>query len=277
MAIKRKADGKTCFALESRSCFFFLCLIHLSYSQITPAPLLCSVSGFDYFNLTAAVWSVNLNQSCLSPRPSQVRSSNISSCSLLIAFCQNLDWLEACEHSSVCQRSATANYSLGAYSYNPFTTDGGLQAKFANGDPYQSASQTPCQLKTQVNLACHHKAKWLVKGSTETVKPAPWLRYAKFNAENCEMVMEFYYAGACRYSSRRKTIGPGTIVILVFSISFVLYLVVGSLLNLSRGHSGVEILPHHSFWLILPTYIKEGFMFTFCRSRGRSSSNYSAI
>ncbi|KAK3799281.1 hypothetical protein RRG08_034077 [Elysia crispata] len=236
-----------------------------------------AVPGFDYFNLTAAVWALNLNQSCVSPRS----SSNTSPCILYIAFCQNLDWLvlEPCKGSSVCQVADAANHSLGASSENPFASDDvpALQAKFFNGDPYPSASEVTCHLKTVVTFTCSRKAKWLVGGSTHTVKQAPWLRFIKFNANTCQMDIGFFFAGACKYPEQKEQVGAGTVVIIVFSISFFLYLVIGSLINVSQGRSGVEILPHHNFWQMLPTYIKEGFMFTFCRSSRRNSSDYSAI
>ncbi|RUS87469.1 hypothetical protein EGW08_004785 [Elysia chlorotica] len=279
MASKHKFSISVSSTLSS--CFIrfsiLINLVNLSFSQITPAPLLCSVPGFDYFNLTAAVWSVNLNQSeCVS----QGNSSNAKACSMYFTFCRNLDWLPSCEGSSVCQVSNGTGYNLGASSTNPFIIDeiSGLQAKFFNGDPYIPASGATCRLHTTVTFACNRKAKWTVDRSTRTVKQAPWLRYIKFNANTCQMDMSFLYAGACKYPVQEEGgIGPGTIVILVFGISFLIYLVVGSLINLSLGHSGVEILPHNSFWRMLPTYIKEGCIFTFCRSRRRSSSDYSAI
>ncbi|GFN85382.1 hypothetical protein PoB_001188800 [Plakobranchus ocellatus] len=170
------------------------------------------------------------------------------------------------------------------YTQNPFLTDvpsslHGLQAKFVNGDPYTSASETPCQLKTLVTLTCNHRAKWLVKSTSQTIQEAPQPLFINFNASTCEMNIGFDYAGACQYTPKEQSIGPGTIVILVFSVSFLLYLAIGSMINIGQGRAGAEIIPHHDFWFSLPSYIKDGCKFTFCQicSNQSKSGGYSAI
>lgn len=47
-------------------------------------------------------------------------------------------------------------------------------------------------------------------------------------------------------------------------VIFVLYFGIGVFLNNRiHGHTGVEALPHHEFWMQFPSYVVEGIKFTF--------------
>jgi len=76
---------------------------------------------------------------------------------------------------------------------------------------------------------------------------------------------------ACVIKSKKKGLSVGsTLCILFFSVAFT-YIAFGMMLNKSVLHkSGLELLPHKSFWCAVASYVKDGFLFTFHKIRGRS-------
>jgi hypothetical protein len=67
-------------------------------------------------------------------------------------------------------------------------------------------------------------------------------------------------------------LGAGAIFIIVFVALLVIYLVVFMALNkFKRQATGIDILPHRSFWASLPVYSFAGVMFVFRKVTGKGA------
>ncbi|KAK7488284.1 hypothetical protein BaRGS_00020443 [Batillaria attramentaria] len=69
------------------------------------------------------------------------------------------------------------------------------------------------------------------------------------------------------------SISIGTILVIVFSVVFIMYLVGGVIWNRTRrGATGVEMVPNITLWRALPGLTKDGCLFTFSKVRGLCSA-----
>ena len=75
--------------------------------------------------------------------------------------------------------------------------------------------------------------------------PTPIAFYGITNT-SCEIRMVVPYAGACVSSSG---LSGGSIILIVFFITFSVYLIAGVVYNkLALRQSGVNLIPHYEFW-----------------------------
>jgi len=65
--------------------------------------------------------------------------------------------------------------------------------------------------------------------------------------------------------------------VIAVAIVAVVYLVVGSAVNLLRGQRGLEIIPNSGFWIELPSLVIDGFKFVFRTITCQPSKEYSHI
>ncbi|XP_035824339.1 uncharacterized protein LOC101860291 isoform X2 [Aplysia californica] len=249
----------------------------------TPFVFLCSIINYDYYNLTSTIWSVTLQKEhCL---PLNATAGSPDSCTVHMAFCHKLGIDLPCANDSVCHSSTQGNLSVGGFSENPFNAtkppqaSDGFQANFPNGGPYQTFAGGACNLATTVAFQCNHSAHWLVSSSaTKAVRIAPDPKKVHFDQNNCLMTLTFDFAGACRRSSNSpKSLSAGTVLIVIFLVSSILYFVFGSMVNISRRRSGSQIVPHSKFWTMLPVYVMDGCQFFFCCGRTPVTNTYDQI
>ena len=64
----------------------------------------------------------------------------------------------------------------------------------------------------------------------------------------------------------------GSGILIAFFCTCSVYIIGGMLYNYRLGATGIEMLPHLSFWRSLPGYIKDGFAFSFGECFGLRSA-----
>jgi hypothetical protein len=75
------------------------------------------------------------------------------------------------------------------------------------------------------------------------------------------------------YSKPGNGLSGGTIVIIILIASIFIYLVGFMTFNkFKRQATGVDILPHRTFWISLPGYSLDGVMFVFKKVTGKGTS-----
>ncbi|PAA78993.1 hypothetical protein BOX15_Mlig013956g1 [Macrostomum lignano] len=79
-------------------------------------------------------------------------------------------------------------------------------------------------------------------------------------------------------------ISTGDILCIIFLCGLVLYLSLGLMANkFILGKEGSELMPNKNFWIVLPGYVRDGFLFTIGKlgcyggGIGRSSAGYEAV
>nr|KAG5694335.1 hypothetical protein BaRGS_035203 [Batillaria attramentaria] len=92
--------------------------------------------------------------------------------------------------------------------------------------------------------------------------------------------LTFQFAGACPVivpSSQVPVLSAGSVLLLIFFVSMIMYFVLGCFVNIARGKTGQEIVPHHMFWTMLPVYIMEGIQFTLSCGQRQAGKTYESI
>lgn len=122
-------------------------------------------------------------------------------------------------------------------------------------------------VQTSLNFFCDPSTKWNTSivhnhGGAMSPKPVSWT----FDKNSCALTMNFNYSGACErttyQSSPGRSISIGSILLILFFPGLALYFLIGILVKSFAGHRGKDMIPHGSFWLVLPDLIMDGFVFT---------------
>ncbi|ESO96336.1 hypothetical protein LOTGIDRAFT_174858 [Lottia gigantea] len=164
-----------------------------------------------------------------------------------------------CIDVSSCQISADgmAQYPIGDQSSAAFSYDGTdvqiFYSKF-----------TDVERQTFVTLKCDPSA------TTPTI-----------SAEGEQGAAQYYFtlttncacAGTCASSSpsnEDEGISTGTILCILLLVGGFLYIALGmAFMRTRRQASGAEMIPNRNFWTAIPGLIKDGFMFTIGKIRGK--------
>ncbi|CAK9816036.1 hypothetical protein ANTPLA_LOCUS8861 [Anthophora plagiata] len=81
------------------------------------------------------------------------------------------------------------------------------------------------------------------------------------NSKEYTLSLSSHYA--CGHYLSPKGLSTGSLLLIYFFSFTGLYFIVGAIaLKLTRGATGWELVPDHKFWLELPSYVKDGFIFT---------------
>lgn len=85
--------------------------------------------------------------------------------------------------------------------------------------------------------------------------------------------VRFSHSEAC--VKKNGGLSGGSILLIIIFCSFAVYIIAGVIINkFVREKSGTDLFPNKSFWVGLPSLIKDGFNFMLCR---RESSTYESI
>ena len=83
--------------------------------------------------------------------------------------------------------------------------------------------------------------------------------------------------GSSSPSSESSGLSAGSVLLIVFFCLAAVYVIGGMVLHHRAGASGIELLPHLTFWKGLPSLIADGFRFTFSCGRSVGSSSYQPV
>lgn len=86
-------------------------------------------------------------------------------------------------------------------------------------------------------------------------------------------LLEGAYQGPCTFEkTEEKSISTGSIILITFFVVLIIYFVLGWVINVYvRKAEGYEKIPNYSFWSSLPTFIKDGCIYT-CRGKSAKSA-----
>ncbi|XP_072037687.1 cln5-like protein 1 isoform X1 [Amphiura filiformis] len=136
-------------------------------------------------------------------------------------------------------------------------------------------------------MQCDHQSDWtkqfLPDGSG--VVPGPIAVELYNTTEACSFNMTVRYEGACPRIGPsqpiKQPLSAGSILIIIFLVTAVVYLVGGAIMNKSGGATGLELIPNLEFWKSLPQLIAEGAVFFWscllCQGSGTEHSGYESI
>ncbi|XP_076465218.1 uncharacterized protein LOC143296996 [Babylonia areolata] len=279
---------------EDRACWYFQCAILLLLLQrafTIPPYELCSAANYDVRNLTSKMWRFPLDaNSCLKPRTANATGN---SCEVTMAFCRAVNMSASCTQAEVCETFGSVNDTFNLATFtplrNPFNTEGvtsgsGFTTRYNNGETYTKADKTTCTLRTQMTFLCNRTATWDSSKAADvlTVPLPPKVQFLQPQGDRfCTYNVTFQFAGACPIvgpSEPATQLSAGSVLLLIFFVTMFLYFGLGCLINMLRGETGKNLLPHHQFWVTLPGYIKEGFLFTLtCGGSSPSQRTYESI
>lgn len=73
-------------------------------------------------------------------------------------------------------------------------------------------------------------------------------------------------------------IGGGAVFVIILLVLVFVYLVGFALFyRLRQQKSGLDLIPHRTFWASLPGYAKDGGVYVYQRVTGKGNSNYSSV
>ncbi|KAL8570812.1 hypothetical protein ACOMHN_006961 [Nucella lapillus] len=269
-----------------------LSFIPIALASTVPPYEICSAANFDVRNLTRKMWKFPVPaSSCLKPKNAKTTEGD---CVVTMAFCTTVNMSNACSQAAVCESfpsvNSTYNLATDQPAKNPFNTAPlisgvGFTTHYDSGEKYTKPDNTTCSLNTVMTFRCNMNAAWdddkaedilTVPGSA-----APKVQLIQGGGSLCTYNLTFDFAGACPMVSPSTAVSQlsvGSVLLLVFFTSVILYFVLGSFLNVMRGESGQNILPHHEFWTELPGYIRDGMQFTrTCGGSAPSTRTYESI
>lgn len=278
---------------DDRSVFVSVCLILLLFVTMAcgedPGPVfeLCGAANFDVRNLTNTEWQFPLpNEHCLKPR----NTSLTPACQVTMTFCQALGKTPGCENSAVCESyEKFPPYNLASYKNftNPYNTSGlvsgiGFTTSYQNGEEYTKEDNTTCTLTTVMTFVCNMTASWdkARLPVVNTVPVVPDVHFTDLGNQFCTYNLTFDFAGACPLivpSHQARQMSPGTILLMIFIVSVILYIAFGCFFNMARGKMGRDACPHPIFWTMLFVYIQDGIQFTLSCGGTRPSPTYESI
>ncbi|XP_013399436.1 uncharacterized protein LOC106165683 isoform X2 [Lingula anatina] len=221
-------------------------------------------------SLSADYWEFSTDQKCL-----HLGNATTSNCTFFMAFCKPLQRGGTnCTNAGICQMdddNPENVYRIGGYRQNPFVEQdtNGFFAGFPNGQSFTTSFGKPCNLSILIEFKCNQNALWRANIDTSTVNPseAPNPTKLVYHPTSCAYQLTFDYAGACQKISPATmvtSLSAGTVLIIIFFVSLFVYFLFGSLANACVfEQTGAHIIPNYDFWIMLPTYIVDGFTFTF--------------
>ncbi|XP_022099026.1 uncharacterized protein LOC110983780 isoform X1 [Acanthaster planci] len=150
----------------------------------------------------------------------------------------------------------TTSFPLGTAQSASWSQDGGYYSiRYTDGQEGRS---------TIVELRCDETAK---EPKLDVLGEIPDLSKKYY----FRMTTECACPGKCGKALPEGGISAGSVICIIFAVLLVVYVIGGVLfMKFVRGAEGTELLPNSGFWLSLPGYIKDGFMFII--SCGKSSS-----
>jgi hypothetical protein len=121
----------------------------------------------------------------------------------------------------------------------------GVRIKYGNGDVCDPVERSKREAWVEIQCSVSQQ------GAGELVEVN--------KVDSCKTVMKMKSRHACSVTS----IGSGTTFLIFFFLVLSTYCVGGALLNWKvYDLSGVDLIPHHEFWLEFPSYVKEGVQYT---------------
>ncbi|KAK6179857.1 hypothetical protein SNE40_012115 [Patella caerulea] len=256
-------------------CTLALVLCCLPVLQAAPAQI-CGAGalGYDLTNLTSRVWTFEGNNSTCLP----VNGTVPATCTFYMGLCQKI---ANCSNASVCQSSksnlSSSYFNLGNYTEDPFhsyAVPPGFNTTFRLGELFNKS----CPLKTHIFFECNSNSIWPSKTAAEGKVPVnPAIKFVK---EQCLYNITFEYAGACVIilpSENVTQLSGGTVLLIIFTVTLIVYFTFGAMLNIARGRHGKDVIPHADFWMTLPVYVADGILFTCRCGKLETSSDYNQI
>ncbi|KAL3866873.1 hypothetical protein ACJMK2_044126 [Sinanodonta woodiana] len=255
----------------------FLLLIVGSYCAET-----CGKTVYDINNLrTTSNWTFNWTPTegagCLG------NLSEAKYCTFFISFCHPLKCTGNDSNACLVNSNGstpTAEYMLAGYnnSQDPFKDRNGgdgFYVEFPKGGKYNTSKGSECDLMLNLTFTCNVSYQWTPPhDSGQAVIDNGAIKSLLYDTERCKYAIEFLYAGACSQvvplpSETINQLSTGSILLIIFFVALSLYFAIGMIINCVQGRRGKELVPHNEFWLNLPEYITEGFVFTFSCGRAQ--------
>ncbi|KAK7116229.1 uncharacterized protein [Littorina saxatilis] len=253
----------------------------------TVSPIeLCGAPNYDVWNLTSKMWKFSSpKEFCLMPR---TENTTVDACEITMAFCQPVNIPLNCANAAVCESYSSSNdtFNLATYVNNPFNTTAlpmgeGFGTNYGSGEIYNTTNTT-CTLRTVMTFVCNASASWDISQKNEPFLSVPVKPSINFTQgpKLCTYSIKFDFAGACPVSPPGgpvSQLSAGSVLLLIFFVSLIMYFVLGCFINIVRGKVGQDIIPHQTFWTALPVYIMDGIQFALTCGEKRTSSSYQSI
>lgn len=121
----------------------------------------------------------------------------------------------------------------------------GIRIKYSGGDTCDAPQATK-------------KEAW-VEVECSVSQPGAGVLVEVLKSEQCRIVLKMKSTHACSVAM----LGWGMSFLTLFFVTITIYCIGGALLNYKMyGRHGVDMIPHHTFWVEFPGLVKEGFLFT---------------
>ncbi|XP_071965147.1 uncharacterized protein [Antedon mediterranea] len=241
----------------------FIIILLLCWSSANSQTQICGADGFNIQNLTKAqYWTYNTNEYDECPE------ENAISCQYSFSVCNTLPSSFNCDSCSVAvavSRNITDinNYkSLGSYDSTKNPID---------STPTNSMFQiyyTQYPNGTILIFKCDLNSKWLLPISSN-IGTVPESANTKIENKKGLNVFTFYSAEACYvppsvvpYVPASEGLSTGSILLLIFFPTLIIYFLLGIILNKLGGANGKELIPNYEFWNSLPGLIADGVMYS---------------
>ena len=73
-------------------------------------------------------------------------------------------------------------------------------------------------------------------------------------------------------------VGGGTVFIIILLVLIVVYVVgFAAFYRFRHQRSGLELIPHRTFWTGLPGYARDGAVYVYRRTTGKGEKNYQSV
>ena len=70
----------------------------------------------------------------------------------------------------------------------------------------------------------------------------------------------------------------GTVIIIIFLVVAVVYFVgFAAYYRFRLQRSGIDLIAHRTFWVALPSYVRDGTTYTFRRMTGKPAGSYQSV
>lgn len=155
------------------------------------------------------------------------------------------------------------------------------------GDTVVLSSMSSVKASAWSNAGGGHGYEWIIQNG-ESCGEVYGDRLVDFNftcGPTTDMTIQVSETSPCRYSVQAtvecSAAAPvsgggegGTIFVIVFFVSAILYCGIGAALNHRKGLTGTEMIPQREFWMGLPGLVKDGIKFTMggCKKGGTYES-----
>ncbi|XP_070565871.1 uncharacterized protein [Ptychodera flava] len=173
-----------------------------------------------------------------------------------------------CQNVAACQKSspgvAQRDYDLGNQASASFVTEGNDLFLQYSG----SGTADPTQRTSKVKLICSNSGT-----------PDALIAYGESSAGSTTYNFELYSQHCCGKEDTGGGDGglsAGSILCIIALVLVIVYLIGGVLImKFVKKETGSDLIPNKGFWVSLPGYIKDGFLFAIspCRKGGRDTYN----